>query len=117
MALWLVTRGDPLLFVLLSGLVFFGRGEIFSLFPSTLTDTFGPRNATRNYGCLYIAQGIGAIFGGPLASLLHDAMGSWVSVFAVAIVADLTTAALAITVLKPLRAAYLRDEDGAVRLR
>ena len=107
MTLWLVTRGDPLLFVLLSGLVFFGWGEIFSLFPSTLTDTFGTRNATRNYGCLYIAQGIGAIFGGPLASLLHDATGSWVSVFAVAIVADVTTAVLAIAVLKPLRARYL----------
>ena len=92
MTLWLVTRGDPLLFVLLSGLVFFGWGEIFSLFPSTLTDTFGTRNATRNYGCLYIAQGIGAIFGGPLASLLHEATGTWTSVFAVAIAADLITA-------------------------
>jgi MFS transporter, OFA family, oxalate/formate antiporter len=108
MTLWLITRGDPLLFVLLSGLVFFGWGEIFSLFPSTLTDTFGTRNATRNYGCLYIAQGIGAIFGGPLASLLHEATGTWTSVFAVAIVADLLTALLAIAVLKPLRAAYLR---------
>ncbi len=108
MTLWLITRGDPLLFVLLSGLVFFGWGEIFSLFPSTLTDTFGARNATRNYGCLYMAQGIGAIFGGPLASLLHDATGSWGSVFAVAIAADLMTAVLAIAVLKPLRASYLR---------
>lgn len=107
MTLWLITRGDPLLFVLLSGLVFFGWGEIFSLFPSTLTDTFGPRNATRNYGCLYIAQGIGAIFGGPLASLLHEATGNWISVFGVAIVADLTTAVLAIAVLKPLRRSYL----------
>ncbi|HEY1411437.1 MAG TPA: oxalate/formate MFS antiporter, partial [Rhodopila sp.] len=71
MALWLATRTDPLLFVLLSGVVFFGWGEIFSLFPSTLTDTFGTKNATRNYGCLYMAQGIGAIFGGPMASLLH----------------------------------------------
>ena len=104
MTLWLITRGDPLLFVLLSGLVFFGWGEIFSLFPSTLTDTFGTRNATRNYGCLYIAQGIGAIFGGPLASLLHQATGNWTSVFAVAIAADLITALLAIAVLKPLRA-------------
>jgi len=75
MALWLATRTDPLLFVLLSGLVFFGWGEIFSLFPSTLTDTFGTRHATRNYGCLYMAQGIGAIFGGPMASLLHEATG------------------------------------------
>ena len=34
---------QPALFVVLSGLVFFGWGEIFSLFPSTLTDTFGPK--------------------------------------------------------------------------
>jgi len=27
--------------------VFFGWGEIFSLFPSTLTDTFG----TKHYSC------------------------------------------------------------------
>jgi oxalate/formate antiporter len=109
MALWLATRTDPLLFVLLSGLVFFGWGEIFSLFPSTLTDTFGTRNATRNYGCLYMAQGIGAIFGGPMASLLHEATGTWTPVFGVAIAADLLTAVLAIAVLKPLRAGYTRS--------
>jgi MFS family permease len=107
MALWLATRTDPLLFVLLSGVVFFGWGEIFSLFPSTLTDTFGTRNATRNYGCLYMAQGIGAIFGGPMASLLHEATGTWTTVFAVAIAADLLTAVLALVALKPLRARYL----------
>ena len=108
MAAWLAPRTDPVLFVLLSGLVFFGWGEIFSLFPSTLTDTFGTRNATRNYGCLYIAQGIGAIFGGPMASLLHAATGTWTTVFGVAIAADLLTAGLAITVLKPLRARHRR---------
>lgn len=106
MALWLATRGDPVLFVLLSGVVFFGWGEIFSLFPATLTDTFGPHNATRNYGCLYIAQGIGSIFGGPLASLLHGAAGTWTVVFTVAIAADALTAVLAIAALKPLRARY-----------
>ena len=89
MTAWLAFRGDPVLFVLLSGLVFFGWGEIFSLFPSTLTDTFGPTYATQNYGCLYIAQGIGAILGGPMASLLHDGTGSWIPVFAIAIAADL----------------------------
>ena len=109
MALWLACRGEPLLFVLLSGVVFFGWGEIFSLFPSTLTDTFGTRHATRNYGCLYIAQGIGAIFGGPMASLLHEATGTWTTVFGVAIAADLLTALLAIAALKPLRARYVRS--------
>jgi len=107
MAAWLSTSGNPLLFVLMSGIVFFGWGEIFSLFPSTLTDTFGARHATKNYGCLYIAQGIGAIFGGPIASLLHDATGSWSTVFGLAIGADLLTALLAIALLKPMRTAYL----------
>lgn len=106
MAVWLLMRADPLAFALMSGLVFFGWGEIFSLFPSTLTDTFGTKHATRNYGCLYIAQGIGSFLGGPMAALLHGASGSWVAVFYVAIAADVVTAVLAIAVLKPLRAAY-----------
>ena len=105
MLVWLMTITDPLLFALLSGVVFFGWGEIFSLFPSTLTDTFGPRYATQNYGFLYIAQGIGSIFGGPLAALLHQSTGSWTTVFAVCIAADLTAALLALFALKPMRAA------------
>ena len=107
MAIWLATMSNPVLFVIMSGVVFFGWGEIFSLFPSTLTDTFGAEHATKNYGCLYMAQGIGAIFGGPLASLLHDYTGSWSPVFGLAIGADLLTAVLALAVLKPMRARYL----------
>ncbi len=103
MTAWLLTRGDPVLFVLLSGVVFFGWGEIFSLFPATLTDTFGTRHATTNYGCLYLAQGVGSVLGGPMASLLHDATGSWTAVFGVAILADVATAVLAVALLKRLR--------------
>jgi oxalate/formate antiporter len=103
MTAWLLTRTDPLSFVLLSGVVFFGWGEIFSLFPSTLTDTFGARNATQNYGFLYIAQGIGSIFGGPLAALLYQGTGSWTTVFAFCIAADVTAALLALFALKPMR--------------
>jgi MFS transporter, OFA family, oxalate/formate antiporter len=46
---------QPALFVVLTGVVFFGWGEIFSLFPSALTDSFGPKFAATNYGFLYIA--------------------------------------------------------------
>ncbi|MDR5767542.1 MULTISPECIES: oxalate/formate MFS antiporter [Caballeronia] len=108
MALWLLTRDNAVLFVLLSGVVFFGWGEIFSLFPSTLTDTFGTRHATENYGWLYISQGIGSIFGGPLAALLHQHAGSWVPVFSVGITLDIVTAVLAMFVLKPMRAKFLQ---------
>jgi OFA family oxalate/formate antiporter-like MFS transporter len=106
MTLWLLTRDITLLFVLFSGIVFFGWGEIFSLFPSTLTDTFGEKHAITNYGFLYMAQGIGSIFGGPLAARLHEASGSWLPVFAVVISLDILTALLAIAVLKPMRRRY-----------
>jgi OFA family oxalate/formate antiporter-like MFS transporter len=109
MTLWLLTRESPILFVLLSGLVFFGWGEIFSLFPSTLTDTFGTKHATANYGCLYMAQGVGSVLGGPVAAMLHQSTGSWIPVFVVIITMDFTTAALAFAVLKPMRRQWLEN--------
>lgn len=112
MTLWLLSRDTPAMFVLLSGLVFFGWGEIFSLFPSTLTDTFGARHATANYGCLYMAQGVGSVLGGPVAALIHASLGSWIPVFAVIITMDFLTAILAIGVLRPLRLRYLAQAAG-----
>jgi OFA family oxalate/formate antiporter-like MFS transporter len=105
--LMVLFRDNALALVVLSGLVFFGWGEIFSLFPSTLTDTFGAEHATTNYGLLYIAQGIGSILGGPLAALLREQTGSWLPVFAIIIVMDALTGILAVLVLKPMRRAYL----------
>ncbi|WP_428376919.1 oxalate/formate MFS antiporter [Lichenicoccus sp.] len=102
-ALLLNFRHNAYAFALLSGVVFFAWGEIFSLFPSVLTDTFGPRHATTNYGFLYMAQGVGSLLGGPVAALLHDAAGGWVPVFAITIGLDFATACLAILVLRPLR--------------
>ena len=104
--LLLFSRNAPA-FVVLSGLVFFGWGEIFSLFPSTLTDTFGSRYATTNYGFLYIAQGVGSILGGPVAAAMRVATGSWTPVFGVAVAMDIATALLALFALKQMRAAYL----------
>ncbi|MGB6508165.1 MAG: oxalate/formate MFS antiporter [Xanthobacteraceae bacterium] len=98
---------QPALFVVLSGLVFFGWGEIFSLFPSTLTDTFGPKYAATNYGFLYIAQGVGSILAGPAAAFLKQQTGSWTAVFIVVAVLDAATALLAITALRSLRRKHL----------
>jgi MFS transporter, OFA family, oxalate/formate antiporter len=99
---------QPALFVVLTGLVFFGWGEIFSLFPSTLTDTFGPRYAATNYGFLYMAQGVGSILGGPAAAFLKQATGSWTAVFIVVAVLDAITALLAITALRAMRERHLK---------
>jgi len=103
----LAVLGNPLLFVVLTGLVFFGWGEIFSLFPSTLTDTFGPKYAATNYGFLYIAQGVGSILGGPAAAVLKQATGGWTAVFILVACLDLLTAVLAITVLRGMRQRHL----------
>jgi MFS transporter, OFA family, oxalate/formate antiporter len=104
-AYWLLgTLGtNPWLFVLFAGLIFFTWGEIFSLFPSTCTDTFGPKYATVNTSCLYTAKGTSA-FLVPLANVLKDATGSWHSVFVVTAIANFVVVALALFVLRPLRA-------------
>src|SRR3569623_2330645 len=109
MTVWLLFAHHPLTFVLLSGVVFFGWGEIFSLFPSTLTDTFGTKNATTNYGFLYIAQGVGSVLGGPLAAELHEVTASRHVVFGVVIAMNFLTAFLAIAVLTPMRAAHRKQ--------
>ena len=106
--LMLQYRTDPFMLVVLSGLVFFGWGEIFSLFPATLTDTFGTPYATTNYGFLYMAQGVGSILGAPVAAMVFEKTGSWLPVFALVIAMDVLTGLLALFVLKPMRRRLLQ---------
>ena len=92
----------PGLFVLLTGLVFFAWGEIYSLFPATCADTFGSKFAAANAGLLYTAKGAAALLV-PFSSLLTDATGSWHLVFWIAAAMNIATALLAILALRPLR--------------
>jgi OFA family oxalate/formate antiporter-like MFS transporter len=96
----------PVLFVVLSGLVFFGWGEVYSLFPATSGDLFGRKFATTNYGALYTAKGM-AGFLVPVGSLLQAATGSWRPIFYLAIAFDFAAALLALLVLKPLRKRWM----------
>jgi MFS transporter, OFA family, oxalate/formate antiporter len=93
---------DPLAFVLLTGIVFFAWGEIYSLFPSTCGDTYGSRYATANAGLLYTAKGTAALLV-PLTSVLA-AGGNWRTVFYAAAVLNIVAALMALVVLKPMRA-------------
>jgi OFA family oxalate/formate antiporter-like MFS transporter len=94
---------DPFLFVILSGVVFFAWGEIYSLFPATCTDMFGRKFATTNYGMLYTAKGTAALLV-PLGNVLYDATGkSWTAVFIVAAILNIIAAVMAPLVLRPLR--------------
>lgn len=97
---------SPWAFVIFAGLIFLTWGEIYSLFPSTCTDTFGPKFATANLSLLYTAKGASA-FLVPLANVLKTATGSWHSVFIVTAAMNFVVVVLALVVLKPLRTRQL----------
>ena len=99
-------------FVILTGVVFFAWGEIYSLFPATCGDTFGRRFAATNYGMLYTAKGTAALLV-PLGSLLRDATGDWLLVLYIAAGVNLLAATLALFVLKPMRRKFIRRSMAA----
>jgi OFA family oxalate/formate antiporter-like MFS transporter len=107
-AYWLLgTLGHaPWAFVLFAALIFLTWGEIFSLFPSTCTDTFGTKFATVNLSLLYTAKGASA-FLVPVANLIKSASGGWHLVFVLTAIMNFVVVGLALFVLKPLRERFL----------
>jgi OFA family oxalate/formate antiporter-like MFS transporter len=97
---------DPIMFVILTGIVFFAWGEIYSLFPATSADTFGTKYAAGNAGLLYTAKGTASIFV-PISSMIMAASGSWESVFFIGCGMNALAAILAWFVLKPMRAKFM----------
>ncbi|HKB55217.1 MAG TPA: MFS transporter, partial [Ramlibacter sp.] len=93
-------------FVVFAALIFLTWGEIFSLFPSTCTDTFGTKYGTTNLSLLYTSKGVAA-FLVPIANVIKSSTGSWHMVFVVAAVMNFIVVALALAVLKPLRSKRL----------
>jgi len=108
----LVFATNPVMFVVLSGLVFFAWGEIYSLFPATCTDIFGRKFATTNYGMLYTAKGTASLLV-PLSSVLTAATGSWHAVFYVAAALNIVAAVMALFVLKPMRQRAMAQDGSA----
>jgi OFA family oxalate/formate antiporter-like MFS transporter len=106
---------NPVAFVLLSGLVFFAWGEIYSLFPATTTDTFGAKFATVNTGLMYTAKGTAAIVV-PLASVWATKAGGWHAVFIACATANFLAAALALLALKPMRIKYAERAAPPARM-
>jgi OFA family oxalate/formate antiporter-like MFS transporter len=91
---------DPTAFVLLSALVFFGYGEIYSLFPATCADSYGRRFASANAGLLYTAKGTASLLV-PFSGVIAVASG-WQTVFAAGAAMNLLAAAMALVLLKPM---------------
>jgi OFA family oxalate/formate antiporter-like MFS transporter len=91
----------PVSFVLLSAVVFFAWGEIYSIFPSLVRDHFGQQYAATNYGMLYTAKGV-ASFLVPISSVITMQTGSWSAALYLSAVLNIV-AAILIAALWPLR--------------
>lgn len=110
---------DPVLFVVLTGVVFFAWGEIYSLFPATCGDTFGRKFAATNYGLLYTAKGTAALLV-PFGSVLREMTGDWLTVLYACAFVNIAAALMAMFVLKPMRRAFIRrsmEEKAQDRIR
>jgi len=104
---------NPVMFVVLSGLVFFAWGEIYSLFPSTNADTFGSKFAAANAGLLYTAKGTASLLV-PLSSVLTAATGNWHAVFLTAALMNIAAALIAWFVLRPMRRNLIEASAAAL---
>jgi MFS transporter, OFA family, oxalate/formate antiporter len=109
--IWMMSLygNHPVAFVMLTGLVFFAWGEIYSLFPATCGDAYGTKYATTNAGLLYTAKGTASLLV-PFANVLTEWTGSWHAVFITASLLNVVAALLALFVLKPMRSAQMRGD-------
>jgi MFS transporter, OFA family, oxalate/formate antiporter len=81
MSLLVIGKGSSTMFIVTMFLTYFTYGQVFSLFPATLGDYFGGRNATSNNAVLYTSKGVASILAGYVAALLFKTFGTWNAVF------------------------------------
>ncbi len=95
--------GKTALLYLGATLVGFNFGGNFALFPTTTADTFGAKFVGRNYGWVFLAYGVGGIFGPIMGGKLGD-LNNFPLAFTIAGVACLVASVIAVS-LKPPKAA------------
>lgn len=91
----------PWLFLLMTGVVFFAWGEIYSLASAITADTFGTKHYGKIYGLLYCSKGVGALLV-PFGNILMHNGGSWMTVLALVAVMNFVAAFAALFLLKPM---------------
>lgn len=96
-------------FVLMAALVFFAYGDIYSVFPALASDHFGRSYASTNYGMLYTAKGMAALFV-PFGSMLAASTGSWWSTLVAAAIGNFVAAGIML-LLPRLRLRDLRRQE------
>ncbi len=99
MLLFPVMAGTPALLYLAATLIGFNFGGNFALFPTVTADTFGNKYIGQNYGWVFLAYGVGGIFGPILGGRLGD-MGNFALAFTIVGVLCLVAAGVT-SALKP----------------
>jgi OFA family oxalate/formate antiporter-like MFS transporter len=100
--------GTPGLLYLGATIIGFNFGGNFALFPSITADTFGNKFVGQNYPWIFLAYGVGGIFGPIMGGKLGD-LGNFSLAFTICGVAVLA-AAVVIALVKPAKKAV--DVDG-----
>ena len=95
--------GTPALLYLGATLIGFNFGGNFALFPTITADTFGAKHIGQNYGWIFLAYGIGGIFGPILGGKLGD-LGNFPLAFTICGILCLVAAGI-ISMVKPPKTA------------
>jgi len=95
-------------FVIVTGMLFFAYGEMFSLFPASLADTFGRKHVTSVYGMMYTAKGLGSLLI-PVADVIWEWNGSWKPVIIICYAFSFAAAILIIMLVRPMKRKFIKD--------
>ena len=103
-AFYLMSRlgANPAGFVVLTGVVFFAYGEIYSLFPAACADSYGRLYASADAGLLYTGKGAASLLV-PLSGVIAVSAAGWNKLFVILALMNVVAAVLAVAAMKPLR--------------
>jgi OFA family oxalate/formate antiporter-like MFS transporter len=94
-------------FIIVTGMLFFAYGEMFSLFPASLADTFGRKHVTSVYGMMYTAKGVGSLLI-PVADVIWEWDGSWKPVIIICYAFSFAAALLIVVFVRPIKGRFIR---------
>jgi len=94
-------------FVIVTGMLFFAYGEMFSLYPASLADTYGRGNVTSIYGMMYTAKGVGSLLI-PVTDIIWGINNSWKPVIVLCWTFSFGAALIIICIVRPLKRKFIK---------